>query len=70
MAQDGAARFEFWNATLAGVGVPKAVLDELVAFYTRSAASPRGLSLDDAFELPARIAEITVEPGRAIVIQR
>ena len=70
VAQDGAARFEFWNATLAGVGVPKAVLDELVAFYTRSAASPRGLSLDDAFELPARIAEITVEPGRAIVIQR
>ncbi len=70
VAQDGAARFEFWNATLAGVGVPKAVLDELVAFYTRSEASPRGLSLDDAFELPARIAEITVEPGRAILIQR
>lgn len=70
VAQDGAARFEFWTATVAGVGVPKAVLDELVAFYTRSEASPRGLSLDDTFDLPARIAEITVEPGRAILIQR
>lgn len=70
VAQDGAARFEFRTATVAGLGVPKLVLDELVAFYTRSQASPRGLSLDDTFALPARIAEITVEPGRAIVIQR
>lgn len=70
VAQDGAARFEVWTVTVAGVGVPKTVLDELVGFYTRSDASPRGLSLDDTFALPARIAEITVEPGRAILIQR
>lgn len=70
IAQDGVARFEFTGATVAGLGVPKAVLDELVSFYTRSQASPGGLSLDEAYELPARIAEITVEPGRAIVIQR
>jgi hypothetical protein len=70
VAADGRARFEFGAATVAGVGVPKAVLDEIVAFYTRTSSNQNGLSLDDTYDLPARIAEISVEPGRAIVIQR
>ncbi len=70
VARQGEARFEFGSATVAGLGVPKLVLDELVAFYTRSQANPRGLSLDAPFALPVRIAEIAVEPGRAVVLQR
>ena len=30
---------------------------------------PDGVNLDDAFELPARIREIRVQPGQAIVVQ-
>ncbi len=69
-AEGGRARFEFRDATVAGLNVPKAVLDEIVAFYTRSSSNPDGVSLDATYDLPARIAEISVEPGRAIVIQR
>jgi hypothetical protein len=69
-ARDGMARFELDTATVGGVQVPNVVLQELVSYYSRSASAPGGLSLDEAYELPARIQEITVEPGRAIVIQR
>lgn len=70
VAENGAARLEIWSATVAGIAVSKTVLQEIVSFYTRSAESPRGVNLDDPVDLPARIAEITVEPGRAIVIQK
>ena len=49
--------------------MPKAVLQELVGYYTRGAAHPDGVSLDEPFDLPAGIREITVQPGRAIIVQ-
>lgn len=70
IAQDGVAQLQLQSASVAGVTVPKLVLQELVGFYTRTDTSPGGLSLDDAFPLPARIKEIAVEPGRAMIIQR
>lgn len=70
VARDGVARFEFWSAEAGGIPVSKAVLQEVVGFYSRTPESPRGVSLDDPIDLPARIRDITVEPGRAIVIQQ
>ena len=68
-ARDGAARFDLESAQIAGVPVPKFVLQELVSHYTRTAEKPGGLGLDDTFELPAGIREIRVGRGEAIVVQ-
>jgi len=65
----GTGRFELESAHIAGVPVPKSVLQTLVSFYSKSADHPQGVGLDDPFALPAAIREIRVEPGRAIVVQ-
>jgi hypothetical protein len=65
----GTGRFELESAHVAGVPVPKSLLQQLVSFYSRSADRPQGVGIDDPFELPAAIREIRVEPGQAIVVQ-
>jgi hypothetical protein len=67
---DGKARFELAEASISGVPVPEAVLQELVSFYSRSPQYPDGVDLEAPFDLPARIKEIHVEAGQAIVVQR
>jgi hypothetical protein len=57
------------SAEISGIPVPKTVLQQVVSYYSRSAQNPSGVNLDDAFELPARIREIRVQPGQAIVVQ-
>ena len=66
---DGVARFQMESASVAGVPIPKLLLQQIVTHYSRSDRFPSGVSLDDPFALPARIREIQVEPGQAIVIQ-
>jgi len=66
---NGIGRFELESATVGGVPLPKLLLQEIVSYYSRTSNSPGGFSLDDPFQLPARIREIQVEPGRAIVVQ-
>lgn len=68
-AQGGTAQFIVESAEAGGVPVPKVVLQELVAYYTRSDSRPAGISLDEPFPLPAGIREITVQQGRAIIVQ-
>jgi hypothetical protein len=65
----GLARFDLESASISGVPVPKALLQEVVAYYSRTAANPRGYSLDDEFLLPARIRQIDVRRGEAVVVQ-
>ncbi len=67
--RQGVGRFDLATATIAGLPVPKTVLQQVVSHYSRSDDNPRGISLDDAFELPASIREIRVEPGKAVVVQ-
>ena len=66
---DGVARLQFESATVGGVRVPKLVLQQIVSHYSKSRRFPSGISLDDPFTLPARIREIHVERGLAIVVQ-
>jgi len=66
---NGMGHFELDSATVSSIRIPKVFLQEIVSYYSRTAANPAGISLDDAFILPARIREIQVEPGRAIVVQ-
>ena len=65
----GVGRFELESASVGGVPVPKLLLQEIVSHYSRSAQNPSGINLDDPFALPARIREIQVERGQAIIVQ-
>jgi hypothetical protein len=65
----GTGRFELESASIAGLPVPKSVLQSLVSYYSKSKDNPQGVGLDDPFALPSAIREIRVEPGRAIVVQ-
>ena len=65
----GVGRFQFESAEVSGIPVPKTLLQELVAYYTKSPDMPNGVNLDDPFELPSQIQQIDVQAGRATVIQ-
>src|SRR5205814_1439867 len=65
---NGVGRFELESASVGGVPVPKLLLQEIVSHYSRSAENPSGFNIDDPFSLPARIREIQVERGQAIIV--
>lgn len=66
---NGVGRFELESASVGGVPVPKLLLQEIVSYYSRSAQNPSGINIDDQFPLPARIREIQVQRGQAIIVQ-
>jgi hypothetical protein len=66
---NGVGRFALESASLSSVPIPKFLLQEIVSYYSKTADLPGGFSLDDSFALPARIREIRVERGQAIIIQ-
>jgi hypothetical protein len=66
---DGVGRFELESASVGGVPVPKLLLQEIVGHYSRTHENPSGINIDDPFALPARIREIQVERGHAIIVQ-
>ena len=66
---DGKGKFELESAEVSGVPIPKSFLAQMVNFFTRTADNPKGSSIDDTFELPARIRSIDVEQGRFVLHQ-
>jgi hypothetical protein len=66
---NGVGHFELETAAISRLPVPKFLLQEIVSYYSRTPANPAGISLDDPFALPARIREIQVERGQAIIVQ-
>ena len=66
---NGTGRFQLESATVGGVPIPKLLLQEIVSYYSRTAEKPSGIGLDDPFALPARIREIQVQRGQAIIVQ-
>jgi hypothetical protein len=67
--KDGVGRFQLESAEVSGVPVPKTLLQELVAYYSRTENHPNGVNIEDPFELPANINRIEVGQGQAIVVQ-
>ncbi len=67
--RDGMARFELQSADIAGVPVPKTLLQELVSQYSKTPKHPEGVSMDDAFALPSKIRQIEVGQGHAVIVQ-
>lgn len=68
-ARDGRGQFEVKSAEVAGVPVPKALVQELVSVYASSPDQKKPISLDAAFDLPARIRSIDVGRGQLVVVQ-
>jgi hypothetical protein len=54
---------------VAGVSVPKAVAQELLRFYTRTAERPAGFQFDEPFPLPARVQSVRALRGLITVTQ-
>ena len=67
--RNGVGRFQLDSADVSGVPLPKALLQEMVSWYSRSEKTPQGVRLDDPFALPANIQQIEVGQGRAVVVQ-
>lgn len=69
VTSEGKGRFELDTAEVSGVPIPKSFLAQLVNFFTRTAGNPRGSSIDDTFELPAKIQRIDVNAGSFTIHQ-
>ena len=67
--REGKGQFLLESAEISGVPVPKAVLQELLTYYSRTRDNPAGIDMDAPFELPARIREIRVGSGTSTVVQ-
>jgi len=67
--KDGKGQFQLDSAEIKGVPIPKAVLQELLSYYSRTPENPGGIDMDAPFELPARIREIRVGSGTSTVVQ-
>lgn len=68
-ASAGLARFELEAADVAGVPIPKFLLQQIVGYYSRSEERPAGINLDDPLALPAGIKALEIDTGRAVVVQ-
>lgn len=66
---NGVGRFELESSSIGSIPIPKILLQEIISYYSRSPEKPSGIGLDDPFALPARIREIQVERGQAIIVQ-
>lgn len=66
---NGVGRFQLESASIGTVPMPKIVLQQIVGYYSRTPENPGGIGLDDPFALPARIREIQVQRGQAIIVQ-
>jgi len=66
---DGEGLIRYESATVAGVGVPQTVAQELLRFYTRTPERPRGFAFDEPFTLPAGLRAVSVERGAVTVTQ-
>jgi hypothetical protein len=69
ITQNGVGRFQLESAEVSGISIPKSLLQEMLSYYSKSPENPSGIALDDPFELPARIKEIRVGKGEAMVVQ-
>jgi hypothetical protein len=67
--KEGRGEFQLISAEIHRVPIPKPLLQELVTFFSRTQENPRGINIDEPFNLPAKIREIIVNQGEAVVVQ-
>ncbi len=67
--QNGTGKFQLESAEISGVTIPKALLQELLSYYSKTPENPAGINMDDPFALPSAIREIKVGQGTATIVQ-
>lgn len=67
--REGKGQFQLGSAEILGVPLPKPILQELVAFFSRTSKNPKGFDIDAPFGLPAKIREVVINKGEAVVVQ-
>ena len=67
--QNGVGQFDLEDAAVSGSPVPTSVLQDIVAYYSRTADDPEGVRLNESFKLPAQIKQIEVGQGQAVIVQ-
>jgi hypothetical protein len=65
----GMGVFGVESAYLGALPIPRALLQELIAFYSKSPSMPEGVTLDKPFPLPIGIREVSIQRGSATVLQ-
>ena len=68
-ARDGKGQFELISAEIHRIPIPKPLVQELVTFFSRTQENPRGINIDEPFNLPAKIRAVIVNQGEAVVVQ-
>jgi hypothetical protein len=67
--QAGTGRFDVQSTEIAGIPVPRFLLQELLSIYGASPEQPEGVRMDESFALPANIQRIDVGLGQMVVVQ-
>lgn len=67
--RNGKGQFQLIAAEMNGYPLPKPLVQELVRYFSRTANNPTGFNIDEPFNLPAKIREITVNPAESVVVQ-
>jgi hypothetical protein len=67
--REGKGQFLLGSAEILGVPLPKPILQELVTFFSRTPENPEGFDIDAPFNLPAKIRDVVINKGEAVVVQ-
>ena len=67
--REGKGQFQLESAQILGVPLPKPILQEIVSFFSRTAEKPKGFDIDTPFDLPAKVREVVISRGEAVVVQ-
>lgn len=65
----GQGTFDVESAQLGSWPLPRALLQELISYYSRSDDFPNGITLGQPFPLPAAVRDLTVARGSATIVQ-
>jgi hypothetical protein len=65
----GQATFDVESASLGTWPLPRGILQELIAYYSKSPEYPDGITLGKPFPLPAAVKALIIARGTATVVQ-
>ncbi len=68
ISDEGFARAELDSATIAGLSIPKSVVQELLRFFTSTPDNSAGFAVDEPFALPANTRRVDVRQGHVVVV--
>ena len=69
ITRGGQGQFKLQSAEVNGIPLPKSLVQEMLATYTRSRSNPNGIDLEKPFDLPVNIREVIVNLSEAVVVQ-